>query len=722
MLITRSGLGRCEAGDAAAMSHLLWLVLLLLLCQEWTLDAGRIDPSRLLVATVVDGSNQRIVTDSFFFFRSIRLFGGTLNDAVLLACIVVEPESAFVDENLLRKYSELGVEIDFIRQTPHPYPKTLNKFATFYKYDSNRFDYFLWLDADIIVFEDPLLALPDLVNGRIYCVPEVYNYMKRFGTVESDIAWNPSLPPFQLAQEQELSIHGVCNTGVLLFDSVSLRLFLNELFKPQHLHYFDGYSDDRFIDSLAFVIAVNSASIVVEPLDYKFNYMAFFELILTSVGFEEFPTIVHFIHDSALYFGMNENGDCYTLYECTHIGHNLSYSLKSMIPRLLQHYFDVKTEIGSRNCFAMLESKSQMSRKSNHALVPHETHNENKLLLVWPVSASSLFVTMDRIVIDVIVEHSERLSSKGYFSVNLQVLINDMIIRDGKVNASNTACMSENVCRSIFPVPILFDISKEPTVMVHVVAFTLPDDGGGLFTTGWQNCSIIFQGYLREYDVTSPITSNKQVLNGQFSIYLDSQLNLDKFLNSRGAADTGIVMCCDTLKGVDTTQNLIKGWGEGVFSDDILISFLPRGGLLLIEVQNSPHGSSEHDINTLVDTLSNSCNETKGNYLSGCIVIRSAKFDSIMNGNYNFFRDNSLSFVYIDIFSSYERYDISLRHWYERLADGGVIIGAVFLLNMLVHQTLFAFFSIQGLVITCQYHLIMLNTFYPFPAPFTSGI
>ena len=43
---------------------------------------------------------------------------------------------------------------------------------------------------------------------------------------ETSNVWNPKLSAFRMVEEDELVSHGTCNTGVLLFDSLSLPRFM----------------------------------------------------------------------------------------------------------------------------------------------------------------------------------------------------------------------------------------------------------------------------------------------------------------------------------------------------------------------------------------------------------------------------------------------------------------------------------------------------------------
>jgi hypothetical protein len=140
--------------------YLILFVLLAVLCDDATLD-----PSRINIVTVVDPTSHEIVRDSLTFLRSLRLFGGLLNEATVTAYIPIDDENSLIDNystnnysdnGILHQLSSLGAEIKFISQAIEPTPKTMNKFESMKYFDSIRFDYLLWLDADIVVLGDPI--------------------------------------------------------------------------------------------------------------------------------------------------------------------------------------------------------------------------------------------------------------------------------------------------------------------------------------------------------------------------------------------------------------------------------------------------------------------------------------------------------------------------------------------------------------------------------------
>ena len=134
--------------------------------------------------------------------RSMRLYGGSLNEASFTAFIPLLSGESFTDpDGLVEKLGYLNVRVDFIQQTKSPSPKTLNKLAAWARFDYSIYDYLLWLDADIVVFSDPIPLLEASMGEvtTLLCAPEIYGYMRRYPHVNSSsIFWNPALPNFYL--------------------------------------------------------------------------------------------------------------------------------------------------------------------------------------------------------------------------------------------------------------------------------------------------------------------------------------------------------------------------------------------------------------------------------------------------------------------------------------------------------------------------------------------
>ena len=207
------------------------LLLFLICCIAFAVLAEPIIPRELAIVTVVDTRNEEIVRDAITLLRSMRLYGGTLNEATFVVCFAVQEGLQTVDPNVVSIFSGLGAQITYIHEVESPKAKTLNKFNAFYHFDRIKFSHFLWLDADIFVFADPIpLLTRHIVPGRIDCVPDFYSYMRRYpGINTTDLLWNHEMPDVIMVGDNLTTSHGHCNTGVLLFDSMSLSNFLHGL-------------------------------------------------------------------------------------------------------------------------------------------------------------------------------------------------------------------------------------------------------------------------------------------------------------------------------------------------------------------------------------------------------------------------------------------------------------------------------------------------------------
>ena len=273
--------------------HLLLLLLLVLHDSGcWPLNAplnARLDPSKVAIVTVVDPSNEEVLRDVLTLIRSLRLYVGLLNDATFIACITVDviplpDERTVAWSSYFSQLVYVGAEISFIQQASNHLPKTLNKLdaLSLALLDPFRFDYILWLDADIVVFGDPIVRgelRKHMYPGQIDCVPDFYSYLRRFPHVNStNLVWNPALPTWFLLGDGEIAPHGTCNTGVLFFDTMTLRTLLEAMPSAmEQINQLNPFKQDRFLDSLYFVSAVNRAGITANILSYDMNYMPFFE-------------------------------------------------------------------------------------------------------------------------------------------------------------------------------------------------------------------------------------------------------------------------------------------------------------------------------------------------------------------------------------------------------------------------------------------------------------
>lgn len=292
---------------------------------------------KLMIATVLDINEDSISRDVFTLIRSLRKTGKMINSATLLVCIPINdnPSSLLDNHMTLDELGALRVEIVFVHQTRPPFSKTLNKFEAFRHFDYDRFDYFLWLDADVVVFDDPTTELSLHKHpGSIECVPDFYSYIRRYPSLNlSSIVWNPYLPSFTLLGENEVAPHGTCNTGVLYFDRLSLKRFVDYLPSIEtELLETNKLVRDRFLDSLYFVAIVNRIGMEVTILPYSMNYMALFEVEILEETDTRDITLAQFLSHTEMYCFNKNHADtlsCGCLYDNTHIP-NESVIVKKM--------------------------------------------------------------------------------------------------------------------------------------------------------------------------------------------------------------------------------------------------------------------------------------------------------------------------------------------------------------------------------------------------------
>ena len=174
-----------QARKIATISRMyLGILLIILLCffRSGFQQPVNFNVSRVCIVTVIDPSHPPIVRDALTLLRSMRLSGGTMNEATFHVYIPLDAGHALIDEEeLLNELELLRVEMSFIKQTKVPTPRTLNKFRAWEKFDYENFDYLLWLDADFFVVADPIPLIASLLTDSttLMCAPEIYGYMRR---------------------------------------------------------------------------------------------------------------------------------------------------------------------------------------------------------------------------------------------------------------------------------------------------------------------------------------------------------------------------------------------------------------------------------------------------------------------------------------------------------------------------------------------------------------
>eukprot|EP01041_Mallomonas_annulata_P003963 gene3963-7900_t len=542
---------------------------------------NQINPSRLLIATVLDPYNDEIVRDLFTMLRSLRIKGGSLNAATLLVCIAINSGEIFIDDNnLISNLQDLEVEITFIDQVLSPLPKTLNKFSAFKDFDEWRFDYFLWLDADTVIFDDPIPHIhAHIYPGQIQCVSDLYSYMSRYPHVNrTNLVWNPALSSFRMLGDGDNTPHGHCNTGVLLFDRMTLHKFLNTLEDViEDINKLNKFKNDRFLDSLYFVGVVNKLGIDVQIMGYEMNYMGMFEVeILEDTDTSTNNLFIgHFVSNTTFYCHMKNNT-------------NNEINSCVILPPATEYFPRNRPEQQEQQ----QESRSQHSPLSNQSVQDIRYNIDNNLLLFdlqpdqlwelqWPLNGSIInnFFPSEvsfSLHIAPITSTSTSIKPPVFGSIIIEVM--DISNTTVYCNVSSAAFqfpsdglspltmevsffIDANTC-----VPISF-LTIRITMIRYVDNMTKDNNGNGNGDDSNSDVNGVVSARSTAYSF-NPMLGSKP-------ISMESQLQLATYLNMRSLSGIGVTICCDTYRGIQTVSNLIKHWNGNYLW--IIITSVPYG-------------------------------------------------------------------------------------------------------------------------------------------------
>ena len=697
-----------------AMLH-VWLCLcLLVLRATHSNEAPVIKPSQLLIGTVIDTTNSEIVRDAINFLKSIRMFGKSMNEASILIGITGSYEECIVDRTLLPLLADVGVEVVFIAQTVK-YAKTLNKFKMFDLFDSTKYDYFLWLDADIIVFDDPVPYLHmHRQPGEIECVPDFYSYMRRFPTVNtSEEYWNPSLATIRLLGEYEMAPNGLCNTGLLYFDSLSLSNFREGLHNiMNNVTFLEKHGNDRFVDSLIFTKVVHDRTLDVSVLPNKLNYMALFEIEIQEEAPVQEIVMAHLVSDTELYCITSPSADPSEKDQCSCVYRNKLLPpngsvLKDTIQAKLLSSRDICLKFAGVDMPALPPGVPHLPANKllqNSTFTNMHTSSDHTVLhgceLLTPPGADwVLFVAQMHdpaaLLIDVSIVCSvshkmfDEVQSLPQMAVSNDIfhslgrVVHHSVLKVSPAAASSLECTGD-VCTIHINYTIELVIPTEITQTLNPAVphanFSLKI-GVELLETPQtlhektSDFSVVFENLLTPGQVhysTNLLLSTK-------SIALESQLLLPQFLNARYVRGTGVMACCDTHKGVTTVQLLINQW---------------RGDHLLIIVQRVPldprrdNLESRGALQLLAEDFRHLCNrrmETdRANNKFMCHITMppaaAETFEEDHSVSYTrrlvtALRANSAQFVFSDVMFPFAEKRALLTEYSRVLAKGGILVG-----------------------------------------------
>ncbi len=631
-----------------AMMIMKWLILLLaLLIMSAFADHGEnsdtLRLSRIALCTVVDPMNPTVVRDSLTLFRSISLFGKTMNDVTKIVGLplgreTMEGSSISIPMEVVREFLRYKVQILLFPPATPKYAGTMNKFHLLrsLKDQLDNFDYILWMDADMIVVNDPISSLPmHKFPGEISCVPEFYSYMRRYPIINSsENYWNPSLPAFTLIGENEVAPHGMCNTGMLYFDRYSLRNLMT-VYDNALNDIPPSYHRDRFFDSLIFVYGVNKQAIPVAILPYTFNYMALFEGEILQLTQTNSPLLAHFLSDTEFFCNLaldNLKCDCYY--------HNEHILPDSMLVPSLQKFLLPEA------CYFMATGK---------VITDEKIDGESICDILWPPKNWDC-PRLQRIQV--------------LLSCRVDVLV-VIVVRDGETGQMNVH--ESYVSGSLTPHSIILDagmINMDRNNSDKVLRLNVEISSSDNHFTQLFNASIRIPNQFRA--MSGRMVYGLQPLLGSKPISLESQLVFHEFIQFYNTLDdsSGLVVCCESVKGMISVGNLL-----GAFENAQRSLQYSGARVIHVLVRRVPLEHYTESVDIFIDRfLRSKCPHY--------CIFWSAHLSSDLQGVLNAFPSAHFNFAFIDAYA--ETYDANielLNLVFTTLKKGGWMLGTNYILH-----------------------------------------
>jgi hypothetical protein len=438
------------------------------------------------------------------------------------------------------------------------------------------------------------------------------NYMRRFP------AWNhssvfassssPPLPLFSLLNEQELepAAHGVCNMGVLLFDTHSLAAFLAQLSSPELMRAVQPHCRDRFLDSLCFVLAVNWGGIRVESLSVDLNYFVLLEEEVaaahqTGLIPPPAPRMAHFMADSSLELHLHGEGESEAGSSCSCVlNRDHPFSANSLIAALV-----------AQLCTPLCQLHQPYPRMSSNPLsadaaaiaswgtTAASAPSPGLLRVLWPEEGVVLLAQLRTIRLHVVVGHSA-LPGDGVGALNLQLSDVDSYsvlgvhteCGEAHASASNLRSSSSPSCETALQVEAVLSAARRRDLsfaLTLAVTLTASEHEEGASMRAAVMLKVIAPHLLPAIHVGFKNLHQHHQQHRPHS--LASQLELAHMLNARDLRDVGVVLCCDTEAGLRATARLIREWGHSIQADRRgRLGGLNGGRVLVIAVQGGHPG------------------------------------------------------------------------------------------------------------------------------------
>jgi hypothetical protein len=682
-------------------------------------------PHRFFVVTVIDLSNNEIVRDALTLFRSIRLFGGSFNNATFVAYLT--GDDAYCDwkhNYLLQELSDLGIKYDFTDSVRAPLPKTLNKFYAFFKFDSSVYDYFVWLDADVVVLSDPMPRLKAHRSpGQIQCVPDPYNYLENVPNLNSSkLFWNHKMGELFLDGNRDFYPSGICNTGILIFDRLSLPRFVAEIDGTfNDIFNLTTKKTDRFLDSAVFTSIVNKLEIEIEYKSYELNFLSFLEIeIRDAVGNDMDLVFVHMIATSSFYCFRDSDSKCRCTYEnpltpddsiireklfkilmdpavCpVLLGERPPPAFVRHIPEKSVHARALIDDDGSKTHYDGVRFDATIARSERVSVrapcvIPWPPagvvclHGEEKVNLPLRIHCFPDEREVDLSNFDML---DSKVTMVADYDLNLTswLVTADSIATYESILFSTDSLALDQVSTYFSGASLYVDLPQREYHVsspyfnefkqqgISPVAIMLTAKSA--YAT--QNVSVNFSTVDERFTPHSVVRLQHSIVTGRKRLILESHLKIVPYLKRWARGAVGVVFCCDTTSGLLAVESLIKSW---------------PGDRLIMYVTNHPAVATNMSVNwedwrshleSLCTARLHRYSESNGSIpLLRCFIVASGgalRYDHVHKKSKRLFSDLAirqldLSFIYFDTFQSHRDYLHLLNYVLHASRPGTVVFG-----------------------------------------------
>jgi hypothetical protein len=283
---------------------------------------------KLLIVLSIDARKEGYMLDTLLLLRSLRQFGGSLNQADIRAAIICShgalPHATGNLTSFIQQLHAFAVNTIVRPQfSPLLFPTT-NKLRAFESLPVGQYAHVLYMDTDVFVLRDPLEDFN--MEAEVLCVPSAASYMDFESSTWllslMSIDFSPRRMWGHAIEDHHLLHVGSCNTGVLFMTidaarqlyqaSVSLIDEVTREVFERHPQYEERIALFIHLDSWALCVSLYQLGLEVGRLGTEYNFFVSHQGQLQERRQLSSPAapikLLHFV--GVTYFSVSMRPDC----------------------------------------------------------------------------------------------------------------------------------------------------------------------------------------------------------------------------------------------------------------------------------------------------------------------------------------------------------------------------------------------------------------------------